>query len=104
MKDNSLRYKVVAVFLDKNGKGFPEANDDICNLYFYEIPLKGDIVCLEPDIHDAMADEDIMYLVPFPEESYPGHKRARYRFEVQQRYIHRAGGESWTCVFLKYIG
>lgn len=94
----------MAIFLDKNGKIFPNANDDCSQIYFCEIPLKGDIVCLELDIHDALIDEDIKYLIPFLEEFYPEHKGACYKFEVQQRYVSRSGGESWVSIFLKYIG
>lgn len=104
MKDISLRKKVMAVFLDKDGKFFSNANDDSGQIYFCDIPLKGDLVSLELDVHDALIDEDIKYLIPFLEEFYPEHKGACYKFEVQQRYVNRSGGESWISIFLKYIG
>lgn len=104
MKDISLRKKVMAIFLDKNGKIFPNANNDTCQIYFCETPQEGDIVCLELDVHDALIDEDIKYLIPFLEEFYPEHKGACYKFEVQQRYVNRSGEESWISILLKYIG
>ena len=103
MQDISLKKKILAIFLDKEEIMIADDIDSF-QLYFCEIPQKDDIIILELDSKEAMADEDIEHLIPFLEKYYPGNKHPAYSFKVQEKTIVRSMGESWVYIDLSYLG